>query len=290
MEVIKTIDLPLPLFKRGKVRDIFEIGGNLLIVTTDRISAFDVVFEDPIPYKGIVLNKLSLFWFDMLKDVVKNHIVSGDVPEELSEYKNMLDGRVAVVRRAQVVPIEAVVRGYLAGSAYREYKKTGRVCGINLPEGLSMGSKLPEPIFTPSTKEEEGHDVNITFEEMVERVGKETAERIRELSLILYKKAHDYAIERGIVIADTKFEFGFVDGELVLIDEVLTPDSSRFWILSELEKGKIVDMDKQFIRDFVEDLGWNKEPPAPKLPQWVVEETSKRYREIYRILTGREAL
>ena len=221
---------------------------------------------------------------------MKNHVVSGDVPEELSKYKNTLEGRVAVVRRAQVVPIEAVVRGYLAGSAYREYKRTGKVCGISLPDGLSMGSKLPEPIFTPSTKEEEGHDVNITFEEMVERVGRETAERIRELSLALYKKAHDYAIERGIVIADTKFEFGFVGGELVLVDEVLTPDSSRFWVLSEFERGRIVDMDKQFIRDFVEDLGWNKEPPAPKLPQWVVEETSKRYREIYRILTGREAL
>ncbi len=290
MKVLESVNLPLPLFKRGKVRDIFELNGDLLIVTTDRISAFDVVFEDPIPYKGVVLNRLSLFWFDMLKDVVENHVISSEIPQELSDFKDILEGRVAVVKRAQVIPIEAVVRGYLAGSAYREYKKTGRICGIDLPEGLSMGSKLPDPIFTPSTKEEEGHDVNITFEEMTKMVGEGVAERIKELSLALYKKAHDYALERGIVIADTKFEFGFVEGELVLVDEVLTPDSSRFWILSELEKGKIVDMDKQFIRDFVEKLGWNKEPPAPKLPQWVVEETSKRYREIYRILTGREAL
>ncbi len=290
MEVLRSINLPLPLFKRGKVRDIFELDGDLLVVTTDRISAFDVVFGDPIPYKGVVLNKLSLFWFDMLKDVVENHVISGDVPKELSEYRDVLEGRVAVVKKAQVVPIEAVVRGYLAGSAYREYRRTGKVCGITLPEGLSMGSKLPEPIFTPSTKEDEGHDVNITFDEMVRRVGEETAERIKELSITLYRKAHDYAFEKGIVIADTKFEFGFVDGKLVLVDEVLTPDSSRFWVLSELEEGRIVDMDKQFIRDFVEKLGWNKEPPAPKLPQWVVEETSKRYMEIYRILTGREAL
>ncbi len=291
VSILKETHLDLPLIKRGKVRDIYEIDGSYLIVTTDRISAFDVVFKEPIPFKGIVLNKLSHFWFSKTEDIIENHIISQEVPEKLSSYKDILEGRVSLVKKADPIPVEAIVRGYLAGSAYKEYRVSGKVCGISLPSGLSLGSKLPEPIFTPSTKEEIGkHDVNITFDEMKERIGEDLSHKIKEISIKIYSKAHDLLLKKGIILADTKFEFGFIDGRLALIDEVLTPDSSRFWKMDDYKKGILVDMDKQFLRDFLEDCGWDKNPPPPDLPDWVIEETSRRYREIYRIVTGRNLI
>ncbi|HDD64573.1 MAG TPA: phosphoribosylaminoimidazolesuccinocarboxamide synthase [Firmicutes bacterium] len=282
----------LRLFKRGKVRDIYDLEDKLLIISTDRISCFDVVLPDPIPYKGIILNQISLFWFDFVKDICENHIISSsiqDFPAEARKYGDILEGRSVLVKKAKIIPIECVVRGYLAGSGWKEYQKSGSICGIKLPEGLKYADKLPEPIFTPATKETEGHDINITFEEMKRRVGKEVSEKIREKSIEIYKKASEYAEKKGIIISDTKFEFGFVDGKLILIDEILTPDSSRFWFVEKYSPGKPqFSMDKQFVRDYLETINWNKTPPAPNLPQNIIEETSKRYREIYKILTGRE--
>jgi len=282
----------LRLFKRGKVRDIYDLGDSLLIISTDRISCFDVVLPNPVPYKGIILNQISLFWFDFMKDLCENHIISSsieDFPSEVRKYKDILEGRSVLVKKAKLVPIECVVRGYLAGSGWKEYQKKGSICGIKLPEGLKHADRLPEPIFTPATKEEEGHDINITFEEMEERVGKELAEKIRKKSIEIYKKASEYAESRGIIISDTKFEFGLIDGRLVLVDELLTPDSSRFWFRERYSPGKAqFSMDKQFVRDYLETLNWDKTPPAPVLPEDIIEETSKRYREIYKILTGKE--
>jgi phosphoribosylaminoimidazole-succinocarboxamide synthase len=278
------------LHARGKVRDIFEAGPHLMMVATDRISAFDVVLPQPIPDKGRVLTGLSLYWFDKTKHLATNHLISADVasfPEPFEEDLAWLAGRAMLVRRATVVPIECVARGYLSGSGWKEYKANGRVCGIELPDGLVESDRLPEPIFTPATKEATGHDINISLEEMAERIGRGLAERLKELTLTLYEFAAAHALERGIVLADTKFEFGFADGELILIDEVLTPDSSRFWPADRYEPGHAQpSFDKQYVRDWLDASGWDHEPPPPDLPDQVIEQTAARYREAYERVTG----
>jgi len=290
-KAIFSVELPLPLFKRGKVRDIYELDGHLLFIATDRISAFDVVLPTPIPYKGKVLTALSLFWFEFLKDIIPNHTRSIPLPPQLDPYKSVLEGRYMIGIKTKPIPIECVVRGYLFGSAWKEYQEKGEVCGIKLPPNLKLAEKLPSPIFTPSTKAETGHDINITIEEMEMMVGKETAEFLISKSLAIYEKASAYAEERGIIIADTKFEFGLHDGEIILIDEVLTPDSSRFWDAELYEPGKNQpSFDKQFVRDYLESINWDKTPPAPPLPQEVVEGTSQRYLIAYRRLTGKDDL
>ncbi len=282
----------LKLIHRGKVRDLYEVEGQLLMVATDRISAFDVVMPTPIPDKGKVLTQLSVFWFEFLKDLVPNHLITADVeefPPVCQPYREELHLRSMLVRKTEPLPVECIVRGYLAGSGLKEYRRSGTVCGIKLPAGLREADKLPEPIFTPSTKAQEGHDVNITFEECVRLIGPELAEKVRHLSLAIYKKAAAYAEERGIIIADTKFEFGLADGKLLLIDEVLTPDSSRFWPKEEYEPGRPQkSFDKQFLRDWLEEIGWNKEPPAPELPPEIVEKTRARYLEAYKRITGKD--
>lgn len=278
----------LKLRARGKVRDIYELDDRLLIVATDRLSAFDVVLPTPIPDKGRVLTQLSLFWFDKLRGVIPNHVISGESFEgELAPYAAELKGRGMVVRRTDPVPIECVVRGYLSGSGWKDYQKTGGVCGVPLPSGLRDSDKLPEPIFTPSTKATTGHDENISFEETVTRVGRPLAEQLRDVSITLYKQAAEHAAARGIIIADTKFEFGQTGGELIWIDEALTPDSSRFWPASEYAPGKTQpSFDKQYVRDYFEHVGWNKLPPGPALPADVVAATRDKYREAYQRVTG----
>jgi len=282
----------LPLLTRGKVRDIYDLGEEALIVATDRLSAFDSVLATPIPLKGTILTKMAEFWFDFTKDVIGNHYVTTDVSRMghgLTEHADILDGRAMLVRKAEVIRVECVVRGYLAGSGWREYREKGSVCGVTLRKGLKNGSSLPEPLFTPATKAEEGHDENISFERAAELVGAELAGRIREASLAIYRKAAEYALERGIIIADTKFEFGKRDGEVILIDEVLTPDSSRFWPKDSYTPGKTqLAFDKQFVRDYLEAIGWDKRPPGPALPEKVVVKTTEKYREAYTLLTGRE--
>ena len=275
---------------QGKVRDIYDLGRALLIVATDRISAFDVVLPDPVPYKGEVLTKISLFWFDLLDGIVPNHLLTAeecDLPEELEQHADALRGRFMIVKKAEVFPVECIVRGYLAGSGWKEYREHGTVCGQKLPEGLVESSRLPEPIFTPSTKAAIGsHDENISFERMVEIIGAEHAEALRTASLALYSAARDHAAERGIIIADTKFEFGLVDGEVTLIDEVLTPDSSRFWPADEYEPGHgQPSFDKQFVRDWLEASGWDKTPPPPTLPEDVLAVTAEKYIEAYELIT-----
>ncbi|MEM3399560.1 MAG: phosphoribosylaminoimidazolesuccinocarboxamide synthase [Candidatus Micrarchaeia archaeon] len=285
VEVLLKAELPLPLFYRGKVRDTYELGENLLMVATDRLSAFDVVFNEGIPYKGIVLTQLSLFWFDFLKE--GDQIVSTKVPKELEGYR-FLERRTVVVRRAKPMPIECVVRGYLAGSAWKEYQDKGSVCGIELPKGLRLSERLPEPIFTPATKAKTGHDINITEKEAIELVGKDVFDELKERSISIYEKASKKAEKRGIIISDTKFEFGEHDGRIILIDEVLTPDSSRFWPASEYEPGRPQkSFDKQYVRDYLESLGWNKQPPPPTLPAEIVNNTSERYIEAYERITGK---
>ena len=284
-------ELPFKLFKRGKVRDIYEIDDNLLIVATDRISAFDFVLPDPIPNKGIYLTQLSIFWFEKMKNIVDNHLISGDVedfPDELKDYRDVLDKRSMLVTKTEVIPVECIVRGYLSGSGWKEYQKKGEICGIKLPKGLRESEKLDEPIFTPTTKAEKGHDMPITFEQLKDMVGKETAEKLRDLSIEIYEKARDYAYQRGIIIADTKFEFGVKDGEIILVDELLTPDSSRFWPLDAYEPGKPQpSFDKQYVRDYLTSTGWDKNSPPPHLPEEVIRETEKRYREAFERLTGK---
>jgi phosphoribosylaminoimidazole-succinocarboxamide synthase len=278
--------------RRGKVRDIFDQGDNLLIVASDRLSAFDVVLPTGIPDKGTVLTQLSLFWFHLTRDIIANHWITSDVsryPSELQPYVETLRGRSMLTRRARVAPIECVVRGYLAGSGWKEYQKSQSVCGIPLPAGLVESSKLPEPLFTPATKEESGHDINISFERTVEIVGERVATQLRDATLGVYRKAAEYAAERGILIADTKFEFGYLGEELILVDEVLTPDSSRFWDAVSYEPGKSQDsFDKQYVRDYLETLAWDKTYPGPELPPEVVERTSQKYREAYRRIVGRD--
>jgi phosphoribosylaminoimidazole-succinocarboxamide synthase len=292
--VLLRTDFPeLELHASGKVRDVYRLDDrHLLFVATDRISAFDYVLATGIPHKGRVLTQISLFWFEFLREVVPNHLVTADVqsyPASLRRYADQLRGRSMLVMRAEMVPVECVVRGYISGSAWKEYKATSKVCGIELPTGLKESDKLPEPIFTPSTKATTGHDENISFEEMVRVVGRERSEKLREVTLKIYTKAADYARTRGIIIADTKFEFGITSKGITLADEVLTPDSSRFWPADKYQPGRAQDSyDKQYVRDYLEEIRWNKQPPAPALPPEVARKTSEKYLEAYRQLTGRE--
>ncbi len=282
----------VPLLHRGKVRDIYDLGDFLLIVATDRISAFDVVLPTPIPDKGKILTLMTLFWLDFLKDLIENHLVTADVekyPEVLKPYKDLLKNRSMLVKKAKVLPVECIVRGYITGSAWKEYQERGEVCGIKLPEGLKECAKLPEPIFTPSTKAELGkHDINLTFEEMKKLIGEELSERVKENSLKLYSMASAYAEKRGIIIADTKFEFGLYEDRLILVDEVLTPDSSRFWPKEEYEPGKPQkSFDKQFIRDWLKNSGWKEGTPPPPIPEDIVFKTREKYLEALKRLTGK---
>ncbi len=280
-----------PLHARGKVRDIYDLDEHLLFIATDRISAFDYVLASGIPEKGRVLTQLSLFWFDHLKDIVENHLITANIdeyPDHLREYKDQLRGRSMIVCRAEMVPIECVVRGYLDGSAWKDYQRSGEVCGIALPKGLRQADRLPEPIFTPAIKASSGHDENIPFSEMVKRAGPRLSAELRELSLALYNRAAEYALGRGIIISDSKFEFGKSARGIVLGDEVFTPDSSRFWPAESYQPGKPqVSFDKQFVRDYLESIHWNKQPPAPALPDEVAEKTSDKYIQAYRQMTGR---
>jgi phosphoribosylaminoimidazole-succinocarboxamide synthase len=287
---VQQTNLPLPLARRGKVRDVYDLGDRYLFVATDRISAFDVVLSPGIPDKGTILTQISNFWFRRFADV-ENHLLETDFDQFPADIRihEELRGRSVLVKKCSVVPIECVARGYLVGSGLKEYQETGEVCGIRLPEGLTTASKLPEPIFTPATKEETGHDVNISFERMAEIVGEALASQLRELTLSLYSHAADFALTRGIIIADTKFEFGLLDGRIIWIDEALTPDSSRFWPANRYAVGKNPpSYDKQFVRDWLETTGWDKNPPAPELPQDVVEKTRAKYLQAYRELTGEE--
>jgi phosphoribosylaminoimidazole-succinocarboxamide synthase len=280
----------IQFLNRGKVRDLYEVGGHLLIVATDRLSAFDVVLPTPIPDKGRVLTQLSLFWFNLLGDVIPNHVLSAaDFPPELDAYREQLEGRTMLCQKTKPLPVECVVRGYLSGSGWKDYGATGKVCGISLPAGLRESERLPEPIFTPSTKAIAGHDENISFDEAASTIGGELAERVRAVSLEIYRRAVAYAEPRGIILADTKFEFGLVGDQLIWIDEALTPDSSRFWPADGYQPGRSQpSFDKQYVRDYLERIGWNKQPPGPDLPADVVEATRARYREAFRQLTGHE--
>lgn len=280
----------LKLLARGKVRDIYDLGDRLLIVATDRLSAFDVILPTPIPDKGSVLTQLSMFWFEKLKSIVPHHVISAtDFSGELAPHADILRGRSMIVRRTQPVPIECVARGYISGSGLKDYRATGKICGIPLPAGLRDSDRLPEPIFTPATKATTGHDENISFEETASQIGETLATRLRDITLEVYRRASDFAAERGIIIADTKLEFGIDRGELVWIDEALTPDSSRFWPADSYEPGKAQpSFDKQYVRDYLERIGWSKQPPAPALPADVVNATRAKYREAYKRLTGRE--
>ncbi len=292
--VLLQTDFPeLELHASGKVRDVYQLDNDhLLFIATDRISAFDYVLATGIPHKGRVLSQLSLFWFDFLRDVVPNHVVTADVskyPASLRKYDEQLRGRSMLVMRAEMSPVECVVRGYVSGSAWKEYKTSGAVCGIHLPSGLRESDQLPEPIFTPATKAASGHDENISFEQMAKLVGPELSRQLRDLSLQIYSKAADYARQRGIIIADTKFEFGRTPQGITLADEVLTPDSSRFWPADKYLRGRSQEsFDKQYVRNYLEEIGWNKQPPAPALPTEVARKTSEKYLEAYHRLTGRE--
>jgi phosphoribosylaminoimidazole-succinocarboxamide synthase len=290
-KVIVETNLPdVKLLRRGKVRDVYEVGEHLLIFATDRISAFDVVLPNGIAGKGKVLTQISLYWFGQVRDIIENHIISAEVdeyPEVLRKYRDVLEGRSMLVKKASPMPVECIVRGYLSGSGWKEYKSKGTVCGITLPTGLVESSRLEEPIFTPSTKAEEGHDINISFDDMRKSVGDAVAERLRDASLRIYTKARDIAEQRGIIIADTKFEFGMYGGGLILIDEVLTPDSSRFWSMKTYEPGRGQDsFDKQIIRDYLLTLDWDQTYPGPVLPDHIVEKAIERYKELYRIIAG----
>ncbi|MBN1255903.1 MAG: phosphoribosylaminoimidazolesuccinocarboxamide synthase [Deltaproteobacteria bacterium] len=289
-KTIYETDFPdLTLFKRGKVRDVYELQDKLLIVATDRVSAFDVIMADPIPGKGRILTEISTAWFRSMEEVVPNHLIStrvGDYPSPCGTYAAELEGRSMLVQRTDPVPIECVARGYLAGSGWQEYQESGKICGIKLPTGLVESSKIPEPIFTPATKEEVGdHDINITFTEMVDRIGKDLSERLRETTLAIYERARRMAEAKGIIIADTKMEFGLLDGKVILIDELLTPDSSRFWPAEEYKPGRPQHaFDKQFLRDYLLTLDWDKSPPPPPLPEEIIEKTRERYEEALRRL------
>src|SRR5579863_4399033 len=287
--VISETNFPgLKLRARGKVRDIYELGDQLLIVATDRLSAFDVVLPTPIPDKGKVLTQISLFWFDKLARIIPNHVIAAkNFSGELAQYAASLNGRAMLVRKTEPAPIECVVRGYISGSGWKDYQKTGAICGIPLPAGLRESDRLPEPIFTPSTKATTGHDENISFDETVSRVGRPLADRLRDVSLTLYRRAAEHAAACGIIIADTKFEFGLRGDDLIWIDEALTPDSSRFWPADRYLPGSAQpSFDKQFVRDYLERIGWNKQPPAPALPPDVVAGTREKYRDAYQRVTG----
>ncbi len=293
ISAIHQTDFPgLKLLRRGKVRDIYDLGETILIVATDRLSAFDVVLPQPIPDKGKVLTQISNYWFEVTKEMIPSHLLVTAVdefPEECRPYRDQLAGRSIVVKKAKPLPVECIVRGYLSGSGWNEYRASGTVCGIRLPAGLQDSSKLPEPIFTPSTKADVGHDENITFEQTVSMIGKEAAERVRDASLGVYRRACELAEARGIIIADTKMEFGSYDGGLILIDELLTPDSSRFWPAALYKPGQAQQsFDKQYVRDYLLSINFNKRPPAPMIPREVIEKTSELYREALKRLTGRE--
>ncbi len=291
MENLLQTDLPgLKPFSRGKVRDIYEVGENVLIVTTDRISAFDIVLPTGIPRKGEALTQISRFWFEKTRDIAPNHLITANVdemPAEVRAHADVLRSRSMLVKKGGVYPVECIVRGYLAGSGWKDYRKGGAICGIKLPPGLCEADMLEQPIFTPTTKAEEGHDMPMTFDEVCNTVGRETAENMRDKSIEIYSAAREYAKSRGIIICDTKFEWAEVDGELTLVDELLTPDSSRFWPADKWRPGHSQEsFDKQFVRDYLEGIGWNKRPPAPELPQEVARKTSEKYQEAYRLLTG----
>jgi len=291
-KTILRTDFPdIPFIKSGKVRDIYDLGDYILLIATDRISAFDVVLPGGIPGKGRVLTQISLYWFKQMEDVIANHLESVEVkefPEPLQKYSDILEGRSMLVKKAKPMPVECVVRGYLSGSGWKSYRKDKTVCGIRLPDGLVESSKLKEPVFTPSTKEEPRHDINISFKEVENIIGKELAEKLRDSSLKIYTKARDIAEKRGIIIADTKFEFGIYDDKLILIDELLTPDSSRFWSLKDYAPGKGQDSyDKQIVRDYLLTLDWDKTYPGPALPEEIVEKTARRYNEILMIISGK---
>lgn len=294
-EPLLDIELPgIKLFKKGKVRNVFDLGDSLLLVASDRISAFDSVMPNGIPDKGAILTQISLFWFDFTKNIINNHILESDAnkfPSQLKPYKDKLDKRSVIGKKAKLIPVECVVRGYLSGSGWKEYQKSQSICGIKLPAGLKESQKLPEPIFTPTTKAESGHDLNITFQEVIDQVGKETAEFIRNKTIEVYQACAEYADKKGIIIADTKFEFGFVGKEIIIIDEMLTPDSSRFWPKDQYIVGQSQpSYDKQFVRDYLESIKWNKEPPAPPLPSEIVEKTREKYFEAFKRLTGKDML
>jgi phosphoribosylaminoimidazole-succinocarboxamide synthase len=282
----------LGTLKKGKVRDVYDLGDRLLIVVTDRLSAFDVVLPDAIPDKGKVLNQIALFWFENTTDIVRNHILEWDTdryPENLMKHADQLRGRSVIVTKAKTFPVECVVRGYLSGSGWEEYRKNGSVCGITLPPNLQESDRLEEPIFTPTTKADEGHDMPISMEQVVELIGKTSAEELKRLSIALYTKGAKMAEAKGIIIADTKFEFGSIGDQIILIDEILTPDSSRFWSAANYRPGKGQDsFDKQIVRDYLNTLDWNKTYPGPRLPHDIIDKTANRYREIFRILSGRE--
>jgi phosphoribosylaminoimidazole-succinocarboxamide synthase len=290
-DVVINTDMPdVGTPRRGKVRDIYDLGEHLLLVVTDRVSAFDVVLPNGIPGKGKVLTAISLFWFKMMEDIVRNHIIAIDVkdfPQKLRKYADMLQGRSLLVKKAKVVPVECIVRGYLSGSGWKSYQKDNTVCGIKLPSGMSESSKIEQPIFTPSTKAETGHDINISFDEVKEIIGESTAMKLKDLTLKIYERARDHAEKKGIIIADTKMEFGVFNNEIIIIDEILTPDSSRFWGIKDYAPGRRQDsFDKQIVRDYLLTLDWDQTPPGPELPDEIVEKTSARYHEILRILTG----
>ncbi len=287
MDAITNTELRLPLLHRGKVRDVYSFGDSILLVATDRVSAFDVVFNEGVPHKGEVLNMLSAFWFNKTKDIIDNHMLTLEMPEGLPPY---LNGRGMIVKKATPMKIEVIVRGYLTGSGLKDYQKTGKVCGIELPPGLKNGSRLPEPIFTPSTKAEKGHDINITLNEANKIVGAEAASYIRDKAIELYRFGHSHLWEKGFVLADTKFEFGVFNEEIILIDECMTPDSSRYWDRAEYEKGNLVSSDKQYLRDYLETLDWGKSPPPPALPKEVVQELSRRYLDAYSRITGHKLI
>ena len=291
--ILQTDFSDLKLFKQGKVREMYEVDDKLLMVSSDRLSAFDVIMNDGIPGKGKVLTKISEFWFNYVKDIIENHIIETDVeryPDEVKKYADELKDRSMLVKKSNLIPLECIVRGYISGSGWKDYQKTGEICGIKLPEGLKESDKLPEPIFTPSTKAEIGeHDENITEEKGKKLVGEETYNKIKETAIKVYKKAADFALEKGIIIADTKMEFGELDGEIILIDELLTPDSSRFWPEDKYEPGRAQDSyDKQYVRDYLLSINFNKQPPPPKLPEDVIKNTSNKYREALKVLAGIE--
>ena len=292
MSIVTETDLPIKAFKKGKVRDVYETNDELLLIVTDRISAFDYVLHEAIPKKGIYLTQLSAFWFDYFKDLVPSHMISTDIskfPYELKNFKDTLKGRSMLVKKAEVFPIECIVRGYISGSAWKSYQKDGTVCGIKLRKGMKESEKFDEPLFTPSTKAETGHDENISFDEMKKIIGEENAKKLKKISLEMYKKGAEYALKKGIIIADTKFEFGMIDNEIIVIDEVLTPDSSRFWPADLYEAGKSQpSFDKQYVRDYLSSTGWDKNSNTPHLPDDIVIETQNKYQEAYEKITGKK--
>ena len=290
---VEKVDLKeFKLFRRGKVRDVYDLDNKLLIISTDRISCFDVVLRDCVPYKGEILTQLSIFWFDLIKDVIPHHLIStdyADMPKELAPYRKLLEKRFMLVKKTRVIPFECVVRGYISGSGWKEYQESRSICGIKLPDNLKESDKLPEPIFTPTTKADVGHDMNVTPEYMEKEVGKEIFHKLKNASIAIYKKASQFAEKRGIIIADTKFEFGqLANGEVILIDEVLTPDSSRFWPQNEYQPGRSQpSFDKQFVRDYLESLDWDKTYPSPRLPKNIITKTTEKYNLALKMITGR---